>query len=124
MYEFITFFLHLKFYIDNVLISYLIIKKQKTVELITKSIRDELQEIYNSRVHELNSLTDLTSVFHYGTYILPFINDSKSEAKLDLEKNRKRISELKQKSQRIKSINKYLNNSGKKHQRKKKSRNF
>ena len=47
------------------------------------------------------------------------MNDRKSKANSDLERNKKRISELEQKRQKIKSIDKYLKNSGKKYQRKK-----
>ena len=70
-------------------------------------------------VNKLNSLTELNSVIHYGADILSIMDFRKSKANSDLERNKKRISELEQKRQKIKSIDKYLKNSGKKYQRKK-----
>ena len=70
-------------------------------------------------VNKLNSLTELNSVIHYGADVLSIMDDRKSKANSDFEKNKKRISELEQKRQKIKSIDKYLKNSGKRYQRKK-----
>ena len=105
-----------KHLIDNLHTIFKIVKIQIVEESLTSFLQRRFQENYEIWVNRLNNLNELESVLQFGENVLTANDRHEKKFRFEFEANKKKIAELKQKIQKIKSKNKILKNSGRKHQ--------